>query len=62
LLENYNNKEYVNTNNELITIEHIFPRNPNDDWNKDLHQSEYYAYKEIHLNTIKEYIFKDNGR
>jgi uncharacterized protein with ParB-like and HNH nuclease domain len=28
LLENYNNREYVNTNLEQITIEHIFPQNP----------------------------------
>jgi uncharacterized protein with ParB-like and HNH nuclease domain len=61
LLENYNNKEYVNTNNELITIEHIFPRNPNDDWNKDLPQSEYYAFKEKHLNTIGNLTLSGNN-
>ena len=32
MLENYNNREYVDTSNESITIEHIFPRNPNEDW------------------------------
>ena len=31
LLENFNNREYVDTSNEYITIEHIFPQNPNDD-------------------------------
>jgi len=61
LLENYNNKEYVNTNNELITIEHIFPRNPNDDWNKNLSQSEYYAFKEKHLNTIGNLTLSGNN-
>ena len=52
MLENYNNREYVNTNNELITIEHIFPRNPNDEWQIDLSSDEYFLFKEKHLNTI----------
>jgi hypothetical protein len=45
LLENFNNKEYVDTSNESITIEHIFPRNPNDDWNKDLSPEDYFLFK-----------------
>jgi uncharacterized protein with ParB-like and HNH nuclease domain len=52
MLENYNNIEFVNTNNELITIEHIFPRNPNDDWTSSLSSEDYFLFKEKYLNTI----------
>ena len=36
LLENHNNKEYVDTSNEAITIEHIFPKTPTEEWKKQL--------------------------
>lgn len=52
MLENFNNKEYVDTSNENITIEHIFPRNPHEDWNKDLSPEDYSLFKEKYLNTI----------
>ena len=52
LLENYNNREQVNTNNEAITIEHIFPRNPHEQWSTDLSSEEFFLFKEKHLNTI----------
>ena len=61
MLENYNNKEYVNTNNEHITIEHIFPRNPNNDWNNDLTTEDYFLFKEKHLNTIGNLTLSGNN-
>ncbi|HCU07162.1 MAG TPA: DUF4268 domain-containing protein, partial [Holosporales bacterium] len=61
MLENYNNREYVNTNNEHITIEHIFPRNPNDDWNNDLTDQERFLFREKHLNTIGNLTLSGNN-
>lgn len=61
MLENYNNKEYVNTNNEAITIEHIFPRNPSEQWNADLSTEELFLFKEKHLNTIGNLTLSGNN-
>lgn len=61
MLENYNNREYVNTNNENITIEHIFPRNPNDDWNTNLSSDEYFLFKEKYVNTIGNLTLSGNN-
>jgi uncharacterized protein with ParB-like and HNH nuclease domain len=61
MLENYNNREYVNTNNENITIEHIFPRNPNEVWSTDLSSEEYFLFKEKHLNTIGNLTLSGNN-
>ena len=33
-LENFQNKEYVTFDNSSITIEHIFPQNPDSEWQK----------------------------
>jgi uncharacterized protein with ParB-like and HNH nuclease domain len=61
MLENYNNREYVNTSNEQITIEHIFPRNPNDNWSTDLSSEEFFVFKEKHLNTIGNLTLSGNN-
>ena len=61
MLENYNNKEYVNTSNEQITIEHIFPRNPNENWITDLPAEEYFVFKEKYLNTIGNLTLSGNN-
>jgi uncharacterized protein with ParB-like and HNH nuclease domain len=61
MLENFNNREYVNTNNENITIEHIFPRNPNEAWSTDLSSEEYFSFKEKHLNTIGNLTLSGNN-
>jgi len=61
MLENHNNREYVNTNNEQITIEHIFPRNPNVNWNTDLSPEEYFLFKEKYLNTIGNLTLSGNN-
>lgn len=61
LLENFNNREYVNTASELITIEHIFPRNPDNKWIGDLTTNEYTDFKENKLNTIANLTLSGNN-
>ncbi|MFN5911967.1 MAG: DUF4268 domain-containing protein, partial [Bacteroidota bacterium] len=61
LLENYNNREYVDTSSELITIEHIFPRNPNDEWTIDLSSEDYFIFKEKKLNTLANLTLSGNN-
>jgi uncharacterized protein with ParB-like and HNH nuclease domain len=60
-LENYNNKEFVDTNNELITIEHIFPQNPDSNWSSELPEEEYLLFKEKYLNTIGNLTLSGNN-
>ena len=52
LLENHNNREYVDTSNEKITIEHIFPQNPNEDWRASLSLEDFTMFKDNFLNTM----------
>ena len=61
LLENYNNREYVNTSNENITVEHIFPQNPNENWNKELSPEDYFLFKEKYVNTIANLTLSGNN-
>jgi len=61
LLENYNNREYVDTSNENITIEHIFPRNPNEDWKAELSKEELFLFREKLLNTIGNLTLSGNN-
>ena len=61
MLENYNNREPVDTTNEHITVEHIFPRNPSEDWNTDLSQDEFFIFKEKYLNTIANLTLSGNN-
>lgn len=61
MLENYNNREFVNTSNEQITIEHIFPKNPHENWNTDLSSEEFFVFKEKYLNTIGNLTLSGNN-
>lgn len=61
LLENFNNREYVNTGSDLITIEHIFPRNPSNKWTIDLSSSDFQDFKENKLNTISNLTLSGNN-
>lgn len=61
LLENFNNKEYVDTSNDLITVEHIFPRTPCKEWEDQLSPEEYYEFKEKNLNTIGNLTLSGNN-
>ncbi len=61
MLENYQNREFVDTSNENITIEHIFPQNPDKDWNTDLSSEEFFIFKEKLLNTIGNLTLSGNN-
>ena len=61
MLENYNNREYVDTSNESITIEHIFPRNPNEDWQNILSGQELNSFRDKYLNTIGNLTLSGNN-
>ncbi|MCY7348244.1 MAG: DUF262 domain-containing protein [Pyrinomonadaceae bacterium] len=63
-LENYQNNEPVLIEgNSDITIEHIFPQNPDPKWKIELGQDEYDFIKENYLNTIGNLTLSgNNGR
>ena len=61
-LENFENKEPVIIDgNSDITIEHIFPQNPDPKWKIDLGASEYNLIKETFLNTIGNLTLSGNN-
>lgn len=62
LLENFNNKEHVDTSSELITVEHIFPRTPSKEWEENLTPEEYFEFKEKYVNTIGNLTLSGNNR
>jgi len=61
MLENFNNREFVDTSNENITIEHIFPQHPNDDWKDSMQNDEMFLFKENLLNTISNLTLSGNN-
>ena len=61
LLENFNNREYVDTSNPHITIEHIFPRNPEETWRHELSQDDYLSFSEKYLHTIGNLTLSGNN-
>ena len=61
LLENFNNREHVDTSNDKITIEHIFPQNPNSDWNESVTSDDYFQFKEKFSNTIANLTLSGNN-
>ncbi|MGI9525801.1 MAG: DUF4268 domain-containing protein [Weeksellaceae bacterium] len=61
LLENFNNREHVDTSNDKITVEHIFPQNPNEDWAKDITPDDYFLFKEKYINTIANLTLSGNN-
>lgn len=61
-LENFNNIEHVVIEgNSDITIEHIFPQNPDPKWKIELGQEEYNFVKENYLNTIGNLTLSGNN-
>lgn len=62
LLENHGNKELVEIEgNNDITVEHIFPQNPEAKWKIELGEDEYNFIKENHLNTISNLTLSGNN-
>ncbi len=61
-LENYqNNETVVIEGNTDITIEHIFPQNPDPKWKIELGNEEYNYIKENYLNTIGNLTLSGNN-
>jgi uncharacterized protein with ParB-like and HNH nuclease domain len=61
LLENFNNREYVNIENPDITIEHIFPQTPDSKWKEILPEDDYRIMSEKYLNTISNLTLSGNN-
>lgn len=61
-LENYNNNEFVPIiGNSNITIEHIFPQNPDDKWSKELSERDYNEFMNSYLHTIGNLTLSGNN-
>lgn len=61
-LENFENNERVEIEgNPDITIEHIFPQNPDSKWKMNLGNDEYVFIKENYLNTIGNLTLSGNN-
>ncbi len=62
-LENWGNKElYVDINgNDNITIEHIFPQNPDSTWQRSLSKEEYTEFSQKYLHTIGNLTLSGNN-
>lgn len=61
-LENFKNREpVIIEGNPDITIEHIFPQNPEPKWKVDLEADEYNLLKENYLNTIGNLTLSGNN-
>lgn len=61
-LENFENREPVKIEgNTDITIEHIFPQNPDPKWKVELGTDEYNLIKETYLNTIGNLTLSGNN-
>lgn len=61
-LENFDNNEpVIIEGNTDITIEHIFPQNPDPKWKVDLGADEYNLVKENYLNTIGNLTLSGNN-
>ncbi len=60
-LEHFNNRELVNVNSPNITIEHIFPQNPEAKWKSLLDENEYKMFKETYLHTIANLTLSGNN-
>lgn len=61
-LENWQNRELVTiVGNEHITIEHIFPQTPNDEWKLKLPKAEYEDFLNVRLHTIGNLTLSGNN-
>jgi hypothetical protein len=60
-LENYNNREYVPTENPQITVEHIFPQTPDPSWKKSMDPDTYQAFREKYLHTLANLTLSGNN-
>jgi len=62
-LENHNNREIVDVTVPGITVEHIFPQNPDPEWRNAADEDDYALMGEQYLNTIGNLTLSgNNGR
>ncbi|WCL81605.1 DUF4268 domain-containing protein [Saprospira sp. CCB-QB6] len=60
-LENYNNREFVDTSDERISVEHIFPQKPSEAWREELSEEEIDAFERRYLHTIGNLTLSGNN-
>ena len=61
-LENYMNNEPVKIDgNDKITVEHIFPQNPDPTWRDQLPADDYHQLSEVYLNTLANLTLSGNN-
>lgn len=61
-IENFQNNELVRIeDNPNITIEHIFPQNPEQNWRSDLSEGEYQQLSEVYLHTLANLTLSGNN-
>lgn len=61
-LENFENNEPVRIEeNDKITVEHIFPQNPNPKWKDQLSENDYTQLSEVYLNTLANLTLSGNN-
>ena len=60
-LENFENNEPVQIDNPEITVEHIFPQNPDPKWKVVLGEDQYSSIKERYLNTVANLTLSGNN-
>ncbi|MBK6573953.1 MAG: DUF262 domain-containing protein [Saprospiraceae bacterium] len=61
LLENFNNREYVSIENPDITIEHIYPQNPDAKWYDMLEENSIKEIEDKYLHTISNLTLSGNN-
>lgn len=60
-MEHYKNPERVDLSSADITIEHIFPQNPDAKWKTDITEEDYKLFSEKYLNTIANLTLSGNN-
>jgi len=60
-LEHYNNNEPVDLSSGDITVEHIFPQNPDSKWKTDLDIDDYKMFDETYKHTIGNLTLSGNN-
>lgn len=60
-MEHFRNPEKVNIKNSSITVEHIFPRKPTDEWKRDLTTDEYEKFINVYIHTIANLTLSGNN-
>lgn len=60
-IENFNNSEVVDVSSPLLTIEHIFPQNPDLVWKQALSSEEFAEISDKYLNTIGNLTLSGNN-